>query len=89
MTTAFCIMTPKEKAEELIDKYSLLVPIEFGGMDKNLAKQCALIAVDEQIKILELIHKPEYVSVWVQEQYFNIYDLIEYFQEVKSEIEKL
>lgn len=44
-------MTPKEKAEELVNKYSLLVPIEFGGMNKESAKQCALIAVDEILKL--------------------------------------
>ena len=43
-------MTPKEKAKELINKYSLLVPIEFGGMDEELAKKCSLIAVDEIVE---------------------------------------
>lgn len=42
---------PKEKAEELINKYLLLVPKEFGGMDINLAKQCALILVEELINV--------------------------------------
>ena len=67
-------MTPKEKAFELIDKYSLLVPIEFGGMDKNLAKQCALIAVDEIIK---------------SHTYGLSTELKNYWQEVKQEIYKL
>jgi len=38
-------MTPKEKAEELIDKMTM----EIGKFN---AKQCALIAVDEIIKAL-------------------------------------
>lgn len=38
-------MTPKEKAEELLDKYIVVTP-----MYLSEAKQCALIAVDELIK---------------------------------------
>lgn len=66
----------KEKAFELIDKYSLLVPIEFGGMDKNLAKQCALIAVDEIIN-----SRKEHLV-----QSIKFY---EYWTEVKKEVERL
>lgn len=36
-------MTPKEKAEELVNKYLLATPIPFHIDD---AKQCALIAVN-------------------------------------------
>jgi hypothetical protein len=60
-------MTPKEKAEELIDKFSQTNGNSF------FAKECALIAVDEILK-LEL-----------QEVYQNS----DYWQEVKQEIEKL
>ena len=35
-------MTPKEKAEELVDKY-----YEFHNINYECAKQCAIIAVDE------------------------------------------
>ena len=66
-------MTPKEKAKELLNKYSLLVPIDFGGMDKELAKQCALIAVDEILN--------EYWSHDTKRR--------DWWQEVKQEIEKL
>jgi hypothetical protein len=38
-------MTPKEKAEDLLDKFSA-VPL----LDSYEAKQCALIAVDEILK---------------------------------------
>ena len=47
-------MTPKKKAKELFDKYHL----SFAGVISNdedweaLAKQCALIAVDEIIREL-------------------------------------
>ena len=42
-------MTPKEKVQELFDKYWEL-NTDFDGLVKyELAKQCALIAVDEMI----------------------------------------
>ena len=50
-------MTPKEKAEQLVIKF-LKLDIQIGGqydgyltMKMHDAKQCALIAVDEIIKI--------------------------------------
>jgi hypothetical protein len=55
-------MTPKEKAKELVDKF--------------IAIQCALIAVDEIISIKLL---------WFQK---DTQDL-DYWQQVKQELEKL
>jgi len=43
-------MTPKEKAEELVNKYLMNTPIGFHIDD---AKECALIAVDEIINVIE------------------------------------
>ena len=76
-------MTPKEKAQELVDKY-LLLPIDFpyndtqdgqcignGYMLYNSAKQCALIAVDEVLGYMGADRGTEF---WV---------------EVKQEIENL
>ena len=67
-------MTPKEKAEELFDKmmYHIMYNCQ-PTLSEMVAKQCALIAVDEILK-LEL-----------QEVYQNI----DYWQEVKQEIEKI
>ena len=69
-------MTPKEKAAELIEKYKNSKD-EFGydlfDLDSS-AKQCALIAVDEILKI-----------TWVDK--FLITE--DYWQEVKQEIELL
>lgn len=77
-------MTPKEKAEELVRNYLLIterIEINQKGTttfrDYNLSKNCALIAVDE---ILD----------------DDVYDMseilfikrIEYWEEVKQEIEK-
>jgi len=50
------ILSPKEKAKELVEYYAETVkPIDFGVMlerDWKTSKQCALIAVDEIIKAL-------------------------------------
>ena len=73
-------MTPKEKAEELVNKYSIYVVMWAGGIEvtgENV-KQCALIAVDE---ILSLNIFDYYESDWSCR--------IEYWQEVKQEIERL
>ena len=73
-------MTPKEKAKELIDKFNNhtvkeLVYLKNGKVieGKTEAKQCALIAVDEIIKDKKMFNQ---ISV-------------EYWEDVKQEIEKL
>ena len=64
-------MTPKEKAEELLDKMTM----EIGKFN---AKQCALIAVDELIRI----------APWGSDIDGEIEDdSKEYYIEVKQEIE--
>ena len=75
-------MTPKEKAKDLVDKF---LP-EIRGADRYnynlesmnvfIAKQCALIAVDEIIN-----SRPAITDSQIEYQ--------NYWQEVKSEIEKL
>ena len=73
-------MTPKEKAEEIFNKYCYAIRTEETESEywTNIiyAKECALIAVDELI---------------IQENKYNngsFYPL-KYWQEVKEEIEKL
>ena len=68
-------MTPKERAEELVLKYLRLQEPNYNWFHKGLAKQCALIAVDEIINSVN----DEHVS-----DIFN-----EYWEEVKQEIKKL
>ena len=70
-------MTPQEKAKELVDKFRN----EFNWVEKDHdvdlyrdTKQCALIAVDEILKI-----------TWV-DKFLSVED---YWQQVKHEIEKL
>jgi hypothetical protein len=67
-------MTPKEKAKELLDKFTFdLRPFsEFGEWDTELAKQCSLIAVDEIRDVIPQISDIQY-----------------YWIDVKAEIQKL
>jgi hypothetical protein len=76
-------MTPKEKAEDLFQKmYNKLkdtkaIFLEYKS-DKNSAKQCALIAVDEILGDIDdsILHPQNK-------------EAIDYWQEVKQEIENL
>jgi hypothetical protein len=57
-------MTPKEKAKELFTNYLILFPefyndLEYGYNDVK-AKQCALIAVDEILKIIHTNMEDKY-----------------------------
>lgn len=87
-------MTPQEKAKELVDKFSEYASEEgIQSGDKNLcAKECALIAVQEIIKELEQLSKPEYtifVTSYEPLQTMQGYEKKDYWDEVKEEIEKL
>ena len=46
------ILTPKEKAQELFDRYFQLVSYPTPNW-RNVVKQCALIVVDEILNILK------------------------------------
>lgn len=76
-------MTPKEKAEELVDKFYQTTPNEYfvnepigiKGRYKSWeqAKECAIIAVDEILSV-----------IWI-----NLNDDVDYWDKVKQEIENL
>ena len=71
-------MTPKEKAQELVDKFLPHVRWKMAQEDvKERAKQCALIAVDEIIDAVD----------WHEFEVPN--DVLHFYFEVKQEIEKL
>jgi hypothetical protein len=71
-------MTPKEKAEELVEKFKNR-SIDLGGTHSQLmAEANALIAVDE------ILDDDMY---GMKEEYFE--KRIEYWEEVKQEIENL
>jgi hypothetical protein len=82
-------MTPKDKAEELVDKYYyndlLLHDLSF-----IQAKQSALIAVDEIHNALKQsfnqIHEKTEMTA---DLYLSESISVHYYQEVKKEIEKL
>jgi hypothetical protein len=71
-------MTPKEKAEELVDKFVQYTPAE-EEFEYPHAKQCALIAVDEMLN--------EYPSQVPKDSYEMERHL--YWIKVKNELEKL
>lgn len=69
--------TPKERAKQLVDQYEHSTYSQVQG---ELAKQCALIAVDEIIKAnpTELLTDP-----------YEFYSSKGHWEQVKQEIEKL
>jgi len=74
-------MTPKEKAEELLTTYRFVLSIKnapLGSQKDLIAKQCALIAVDEVVAQIEPSVSMDVISA-----------RIEYWEQVKQEIEKL
>lgn len=93
-------MKPKEKAQELVSKFKDHVnPYIGSGMLSNThddnailfqSKQCALILVDEILNLIETLHKPEYCSFYSSEEDVKDgYEVIAYWQEVRTEIENL
>ena len=81
-------MTPKEKAEELFNKFAKTIPpssyvaYEDGvqiNFDLENAKECALIAVNEILEVMG--------SAGVYNYAYHGVEI--YWQEVKQEIEKL
>ena len=90
-------MTPKQKAKELFEKYSK-------GKDEHgwflcefesCAKQCALIAVDELIKEIRsydvFLHHESAKDFMKLNSTIetNVLNYLNYWNEVKQEIEKL
>ena len=83
-------MTPKEKAKELVDKFYQTFPLTMDLITTirdlsweydswNEAKQCALIAVNEVI--LANPHSNPLNT--------DVYSTMDYWQQIKQEIEKL
>lgn len=78
------ILTPKEKAKEIFDKYTIATWIKFSEID-NLttipnAKECALIAVNEVINSFN-------INTGNSHQTRLINELNKYWVQVKEEIE--
>ena len=77
------LMTPKEKADELYSKYDDLLNKDFGNpiVFYNQIKQCALIAVEEILN--------NFGSKVGDKTHYCNYMTIQYYDEVKQEIENL
>jgi hypothetical protein len=67
-------MTPKEKSEELVNKFRH--SIEYVYLPESISIQCALIAVDE---VIEALH----------EHHWQNRLIIDYWEEIKHELEKI
>ena len=56
-------MTEKEKALELIGKYQKLAMLkDFGGMDFEIARGCAMIGLDEMLEEV-----PSHIYQWFKQ----------------------
>ena len=84
-------MTAKDKAEELIRKYYTFgINKEGQSLSWYECKQCALIAVDEQINEYQSMSDLyTYLSFPERENENSVILRLVYWQEVKQEIEKL
>jgi hypothetical protein len=71
-------MTPVEKAKELVSKMTEEYPHDFDTA-RNHAKECALILCDEKLDTSD-------INFHTQR---DINDYLKYWQQVKTEIEKL
>lgn len=76
-------LSPKEKAEELVLRYLRIDNNTKEWFNLYIAKQCALIAVDEILQIFN--NEWTKLDFWTEE----INGSINFWQEVKQEIEKL
>ena len=84
-------MTPKEKAEELVEEFKPFAHINKSA-DGWSAKQCALIAVENEYNSLrEQLFNLRACKVIESEKVYlhRLQELIDQEQEVKQEIEKL
>ena len=76
-------MTPKEKAEELIKNMEFEIPYIYDPTElqaNNIAKQCALIAVDE------IIGQWEIIDVYLANGNGELNQNLKYWYTVKQEI---
>jgi hypothetical protein len=80
-------MTPKEKAEELFSKYynsiEHTLSEEYSPHEMFVVKQCALIAVNE------ILSSGIDVDYYFDKSVGYMISYVEYYQEVKQEIEKI
>ena len=82
-------MNPKEKAKDLVCNFYAIQSNDYNyGIDWEMAKQCALIAVDEIIQEYQSMSDSESILVINNEVTFVVKRLV-YWLEVKQEINNL
>jgi len=78
-------MTPKEKAQELFDGFYGKTPTRINELDlvvdRQFAKQCALICVDEILL--------NFGNTVDGKPFYSSYNAIKFYQQVKEEIQNL
>jgi hypothetical protein len=80
-------MKPEEKANNLCMRFLIQTTTDIPyGINKTIAKECALIAVDEILEALKIELTKDVTTIDVAN---FAADKIIYWQEVKKEIEKL
>jgi hypothetical protein len=79
-------MTPEQKAKELYDKFIRIDGVIDEVLPHTIAKQCAIICVDEIIRSFAKIYDDDMGGRSFDELLLRD---VEYFKEVKTEIEKL
>lgn len=83
-------MTTEQKAKELIEKYSK------AAFSRGASILCAIICVEEIIKMLETLNKPEY-TLFIENDIYTIdnteydthihgYELLSYWEEVLTHL---
>ena len=83
-------MTPKDKAKELVSKFTFYQLPEDKRILFDNAKQCALICIDEILKANEKISlKDLSETMQTNDILCQLTDNAMYWQEVKQEINKL
>lgn len=84
-------MTPKEKAKELVNKFlkhnTVWIDDENYYYSEKKSKQCALIAVDDIIRVCPYFDS----KIRETDDQLSAFDFqfVSYWQEVKQEIERL
>ena len=82
-------MTPKEKAKELVDKYSKRAEDLCEYTEYEYDKECALICVDEIIYTTKIKkYKANFIGNTLDAKDYT-FKYSEYWKKVKKEIEKL
>lgn len=83
-------MTPKENAKSLVATYRLMDFRSHGPANYEIAKQCALIAVDEIMVALDVpgVSFPDKILIGTPNNQ-RLIGGVKYWQEVKKEIELL